>query len=107
MISAEVHLQLGDEVQTAKVVEQTVGPDGLNIGSYDDNLALDSFIYNVEFPNWTIREYAANIIAENMLSQVDSEGYSVQLLEAIVDYRKDKHATAKEDGNVINRRGVA
>ena len=50
----------------------------------------------------TIKEYAANIIADNMLSQVDSKGYSVRFLDAIVDYRKTEHVVAKEDGNIVN-----
>ena len=56
----------------------------------------------MEFPDGTIKEYAANVIADNMLSQVDSEGYSVRLLDTIVDYRKTKHAVAKEDSNTVN-----
>ena len=32
------------------------------------------------------KEYAANIIAENMLTQVDSDGMSTTLMEAIVDH---------------------
>ena len=94
-------------MQTANVVQRTVGPDSKNIGSYDDNPALNSVIYDVEFPDGTIKEYAANVIADNMLSQVDSKGYSVRLLDAIVDYQKTKHAVAKEDGNIVNQRGIS
>jgi hypothetical protein len=46
---------------------------------------LDSIVYDVEFPDGTIREYSANLIAENMLTQVDSDGYSLTLMEGIVD----------------------
>ena len=56
---------------------------------YDDNPALKSIIYNVEFPDGTIKEYAANVIAENMLSQVDSEGYSLRLMDSILDCFRD------------------
>ena len=36
-----------------------------------------------------VKEYAANIIAENMLRQVDSDVMSTTLMEAIVDHRRD------------------
>ena len=39
----------------------------------------------MEFPDGQVKEYAANIIAENMLTQVDSD----TLMEAIVDHQRD------------------
>jgi hypothetical protein len=63
-------------------------------------------MYEVEFPDGKIKEYAANIIAENMLSQVDSEGYSLTLLDTIVDYKKDEAvAIPKSEMHVITNRG--
>jgi hypothetical protein len=46
-------------------------------------------IYEVEFPDGQIKEYAANIIAENMLTQVNSGGYSTTIMDGIIDYKKD------------------
>jgi hypothetical protein len=67
---------------------------------------LDSIVYDVEFPDGTIREYAANLIAENMLTQVDSDGYSLTLIEGIVEYRRDEAgAVSKDDDYVITKRG--
>ena len=43
----------------------------------------------MEFPDGQVKEYAANITAENMLTQVDSDGMSTTLMEAIVDHRRD------------------
>ena len=43
----------------------------------------------MEFPDGQVKEYAANIIAENMLTQVDSDGMSTTLMEAIVDHQRD------------------
>eukprot|EP00957_Ditylum_brightwellii_P011376 860083-Ditylum_brightwellii.AAC.1 len=51
---------------------------------------MNTMIYNMEFPDGQIREYAANIIAGNMLTQVDSDGYTKTLMELIVDYKKDE-----------------
>ena len=106
LINAEVMLQLGEELQTAKVVQRSLGPDGRTAGEYDDNPILNSVVYDVEFPDGTIREYAANIIAENMLTQVDSEGFSLTMMEGIIDYRKDAAtAVSKDDQWVVTRRG--
>ena len=40
-------------------------------GKYDDNSSLNSMIYDLEFSDGTVKEYNANIIAENILTQVD------------------------------------
>lgn len=51
------------------------------------------------FPDGTVQhQYAANIIAENMLSQVDEEGFSYDILDYIVDHQKDGTAMARADG---------
>ena len=106
LINAEVHLQQDDNIQTARVVRRTEGPDGQNIGSYNKNLAVNSVIYDVEFPDSTIKEYVANMIAENMLSQVDSEGYSLQLMDTIVDFLTDETAVTKADGMIVKKHGI-
>ncbi len=41
---------------------------------------MNSMIYDVEFPDGQIQEYAANIIAEIILSLVYDEGYGHTLL---------------------------
>ena len=106
IINAEVQLQLGDEISRGVVKRRAVGPEGKAVGAYDDNPKLNSMVYEVEFPDGQVKEYAANVIAENMLTQVDSEGFSVTLMEAIVDYRK-KHGVAvdKPDQFVVTKRG--
>ena len=71
---------------TGKVTQRTIGPDGQVTRIYDNNPYLSSIIYDVEIPYAQVKEYAANIIAENMLSHVDSDGMSTTLMEAIVDH---------------------
>ena len=65
LIHNQVQLQLGDKVQKDKVIQRYLGPDGVNVGTYNDNLSLNSILYYVELPDGTIREYAANVIAES------------------------------------------
>jgi hypothetical protein len=43
-----------------------------------------------EFPDGELRENAANILAENMLSQVDHEGHYTLLMKDINDYKRDE-----------------
>ena len=75
------------------------------MGSYDENPVLNSMIYDVEFPDGSIKEYAANILAENILSQVDPSGYNRILLREIIDYRKDDSAVPMEDKFLTTRSG--
>ena len=89
IINAEVLLQNGDEVQKSKVIQRSIGPDGTTVGKYDDNPQMNSIIYDVEFPDGTIKEYSTNVIAENMLSQVDSDGFTVTVMEGIIDHKVD------------------
>ena len=45
-----------------------------------------------------MKEYAVNTIAENMLTQVGSDGFTMTMMEGIVDYKKDPStAVSKSD----------
>ena len=53
-----------------------------------------------------MKEYSANLIAKNMLTQVNVDGYSLTLIEGIVDYLKDKStAVSKEDKHITIKSG--
>ena len=54
-------------------------------GTYDDNPFLNTIIYEVEFPDGQVKDYAANVIAENMLTQVDSDGFTLSMMDGIID----------------------
>ena len=106
MINAKVQLQNGDDMSLAKVLRRAIGPDGQLSGEYNDNPRLNSLIYEVEFPDGQIKEYAANVIADNILRQVDHEGYSTTLMAGIIDYKKDESvAIPKSDKWVVTKRG--
>lgn len=106
IINAEVQLQLGEEMVTGTVARRALGPDGTTAGTYDENPYLNTVIYEVEFPDGQVKDYCANIIAENMLTQVDSEGYSMTLMDGIAGHRKDdSKAVAKTDQYVITSGG--
>ena len=46
----------------------------------------------------------ANLIAENILSQVDEEGRRQQMLDEIIDHRTTHEAVKKEDGYIVNHK---
>ena len=45
------------------------------LGEGNYNAMHDKSLYKVEYPDGTTEQLVANIIAENMMSQVDSEGH--------------------------------
>ena len=74
MINAEILLPRGDAVQMAKVLCRSVGADSNTVGTFNDHPNLNTLIYDVEFPYGEVKQYASNVIAENALMQVDSNG---------------------------------
>ena len=50
---------------------------------------LNYMIFKVEFPDVQMKYYAENFIAKNMVSQVNDKGYSFNLVNPIVDYKRD------------------
>jgi hypothetical protein len=107
ILNAEVRMNMGNEVLNGKVKRRAIGADGKVIGTYDENPILNTMVYEVEFPDGQVQEYSANLIAENMLLQVDDEGFSVTMMEGIVDHKKDGSvAVSKEDAYLTTRTGT-
>ena len=75
LLNVEVQLQLGEELTMGKVKCHALRPEGKAVGKYDDNPFLNSMMYEDEFVDAQVREYSANVIAENMITQVDLEGF--------------------------------
>ena len=108
LLNAEVLLPQGEEMKSAKVLRRSKDPDGNMIGTYDANPLLNTHIYDVEFSDGTIREYGANVIAQNMYAQVDSQGHSHSILQSIVDhhvYSTDDGFVPKENKYITTRSG--
>ena len=51
---------------------------------------LNYMIFKVEFPDVQMKYYAENFISENMVSQINNKGYSVTLVNPILDYKRDE-----------------
>ena len=96
-IGAEIALpNAADEKLMAKV-RKKVRSDNHNDGK-NYNPILDSSVYEVQFSDGTTEEIAANVIAECMLSQVDSEGHHYQILKEISDHKKNWNAISVSEG---------
>ena len=72
--------------------------DDTSTGEGNYNFMHKNSLYEVEYPDGTTEQLAANIIAENMISQVDSEGNHCQILTEVTDHKKDDSAISKVDG---------
>ena len=77
----------------------------MSLEPYDSNPLLNSIVYDIEFLDGAIKQYSANIIAQNMFSQVDEHGHSRTLLYCIVDHKSDRRAVRKEDKYVFTKSG--
>jgi hypothetical protein len=69
------------------------------------NGTFNDKVYEVEFPDGTVKEYAANIIAENILKQVDPFGRYNHVMDGIIGHKKNDHALEGDDAFVVTRRG--
>ena len=63
--------------------------NGNIIGVKHDNPIMDTRIFELEFPDGRVEEYSTNIIAENLFSQVDDDGFDLGLVKEIISHRKD------------------
>jgi hypothetical protein len=104
-LTAEVLLPRGGESHRGTVRRRAKDEDGKPIGKRASNPILDTRTYEVEFPDGSIDTLSANLIAENLYSQVDDEGRQYQLIDEIIDHRKDGSALQGDDGTYIDRAG--
>ena len=67
-INAEMQLQQGNEMKNTKVIRRSPGHDGKNVDTYSSIPIHNTIIYDVMFTEGAIKEYAANVSAENMMA---------------------------------------
>ena len=66
---------------------------------------MNSITCDVEFPYGTMKEYSANINTETMLTQ-DSDGYTMPMMEGIIDHKIDAaRVIPKRDKYITTRCG--
>jgi hypothetical protein len=107
LLGVEVLLpQDGEHRRSATVIKRVLDEYGTAKGTYSANPMLNTQVYEVMFPDGELKKYSANVIAENMLSQVDLEGHEYNLLDDIIAHRsKGDEALKNEDGWHVDRKG--
>ena len=106
LINAELMLPNDGEYEPVQVVGRATGPDGKVHGNYHENPVQNTIMYDVRFPDGQVKEYAANVIAENLLSQVDDDGFTVTRVDCILDHKKDSSALPDTEMYTTNEQGV-
>jgi hypothetical protein len=76
------------------------------IGTFHENLLLNTLLYECEFDDGTTREYAANTIASNIFMELDADGFSSSLLYHIVDHKRSGEATNLADKYFFTKTGT-
>ena len=65
----------------------------------------DKSLYEVEYPDGTTEQLASNIIAVNVMSQVDSEGHHYQVPTEVTGHKKDDSSISKVDSFIKSSSG--
>ena len=71
MMNSDLALQLDEKFVADRVKKLALGPEGKIVERYNANPILKYIIYELEFPDVQVEDYTVNVIAENILSQVD------------------------------------
>lgn len=106
LLPAELQPLHQDKQQQAVVKCRYCDSDGNVKGRSHDNPYLDTRIYDVEFDDGNIKQYATNVIAKNILTQVDIENCNYLMLDEILDHRQMDTALTKENRFVVSKNDV-
>ena len=90
----------------AKVIRWSIDINGNIVEDFYKTPSLNSLVYDVEFSDGTVKEYSANVIAENILSQVNLNGRHTQDLEQIVLHKRMVNALPCKDAYIATKRVV-
>ena len=104
-INNEVCLPQGEKNTHAKAIGRSKDADRNTIGTYINNPFQNTMVYDVEFMYDVVKEYTANIIAKNMYAQVDHDGHSHDILDIILDFKKDEKTLIGDDSYVNTNSG--
>ena len=94
------------EMLRATVKRRLTDEEEHPVGKANANLLLDSRMYAVEYADGHYKELTANVIAENLLAQVDNEGRRQMMLSEIINHRVLPNAIPRSQGTYENAYGV-
>jgi hypothetical protein len=104
-LSPELMLPKGGVMVKGHVTACTRDRDSNPVGCANDNPILDTRSYMVNFDDGIQTELTANMIAESLYSQYDSNGNQYVLLEEIVDHQRHPAAVKLSDQRIVRADG--
>jgi len=105
LLTADVCFTVGEKCMTGTVTGYKRDASGNLIGKTNPNPLLNTRMYQVQFSDGTVQDYAANHIAEAIYAAVDYEGNRFVLLDEILDYRYNDDALLLEHAWVDSSNG--
>ena len=107
-VNMEIRLPKGSkgELLHATVKWRVLDEDRKPVGTGSVNPITDTRLYEVEFIDGSTKVMAANVIAENLLSQVDQEGHRQMMLSEIIDHKKTSDAIPIKEGTCMTATGL-
>ena len=107
-VNMEIGLRRGQEgeLQRAIVRRRLIDAEGNPIGVANSNQLIDTRQYEVEYEDGGTEILSANLLAENLLAQVDEHGHKHLLMEEITDHRSGEEAVKKQNGSYALRSGT-
>ena len=66
---------------------------------------LNTLVYDVEFPYDAAKKYTVNVIVVNLLSQCDPDGFYTNVMEVILDYKRDGRAVPISEKYFTTKQG--
>ena len=107
-----IGIQLGivrgpdNDVQHAHVKRRDIDEEGKPVGVPHNNLILDMRQYEVEFLDGETEVMTANLIAENILVQVDDNGHVHMMIDEIEDHRVLQDTVKRNEGTYKPSQGT-
>jgi len=101
-----VLLPRGDSYEKGTVTHRKRNSDGNPVGHAHTNPILNTRVFEVEFSDGHVAEYATNVIAENMFAMVEDEGYETSIFKEIIDHQcNTSKAVSQQEAWVISHNG--
>lgn len=95
-------------MERARVKRRAIDVDGRPLGTphESNNPLLDHRMYEVEYADGHVETLAANVLAENILAQVDDLGRRYLMIDEIIGHRRLNDAIPTEKGTYTTRSGA-
>lgn len=96
----------GEQPAFGTVTKRLKDAHGKPIGKANANPVLDTRLYEVRFVDGETMPITANLVAQNMYAQVDTDGHRMVLFDEIIDTRRSNDAVSKAEAYVTSPRGI-